>query len=285
MKLHSFTEEGKLLVKSCSLFFSQLFPKNDNEVSEKLILINPQTIKNIDNGPNDKWALIHKSWENVTHVRCGSLLDDWRVIYKFGQQIIPGVRIFKSRIDESSYFYLVDKADIEAISVVNDLFFTFRIWHLIKDKTVCPHGAGIARSDQSFLFWGVSGAGKSTVSKISESLGYMIVHDDHVAISMLKNGKYCLSDVGFKTPRASLRAVFSLVQDKEDKLIALSQKDIAFGLFKSLFETPGEKILFGRYLADAFSLCAGIARVVPGYELHFTKSPNFWKVIEDELAI
>ncbi len=283
MKLCSFTVKGERLIRSCNPVFKQLFIKKENEVSEKLVIVTPQAMKKCNYHLDDRWAFIHQAWKNLTNAKSSLFLDDWRIIFKFGQQIIPGIRIFRlKKSGESSYFYLLDKIDIEAISVLNDLFFTFKIWHLIKDKMICPHGAGITRLNQSYLFLGASGAGKSTVSSFSEALGYKIVHDDHVVIAKSESRNLFLSDVAFSIPGGSLRAVFFLVQDKKDKMIALSQKKAALGLFKSLFETPGEKILFGTYLINAFKFCTEISRAIPSYELHFTKSPVFWKVIEDE---
>jgi hypothetical protein len=282
MKFYSFTSEGKILIRSCNTVCEYFFSKEDG-ISFNILIVTPHSIEGRSKKKEKIWAIIHKAWENITFAENSSCLNEWRKIFKYSQEIAPGLRIFKlKKIEESSYFFLVDKTGIAAISVLNDSFFTFKTWHLIKDGMICPHGAGISTLNHSYLFLGSSGAGKSTVSKFGKAHGYAIIHDDHVVVSKSDNGKYLVADIAFKNPGISLKAIFFLVQDKSDKLLSLSQTQMAQGLFKSLFELPSEKVLYGSYLIKAFNICADIARAVPGYELHFTKSASFWKVIEDE---
>ena len=36
-------------------------------------------------------------------------------------------------------------------------------------------------------------------------------------------------------------------------------------------------------MKHSFEFIAGLARKVPGYELHFRKSPDFWKLIDGQI--
>jgi hypothetical protein len=197
------------------------------------------------------------------------------------------LRIFRMKNCVSPvYFFLIDKSGAEAISSLNDMLFVFKTWLLLGKSQCFFHGAGIAdKKNGAFLFLGPSGAGKSTVSAFSAELGYKVIHDDHVVAMKKNNGKFVIYESASSHSKLHLKAVFFLIQDTMNKMIPLSQAQRARVLFKSLFELPSEKILYGPNLINAFTACADIARDVPGYELHFTKSPTFWKVIEDELGI
>jgi hypothetical protein len=286
MMLHSFTREGQFLIKSCNLAIKQLFAKKEEKVPNKLIIITPHSINTSINYKDGIWEIIHKAWENITFSKNNACLNEWRIIFDYGKEVFPGLRIFRLKnSNKPVYYFLIDKSGIEAISFFNDMLFILRAWQHIKNSRGYFHGAGIVHKNGAYLFLGPSGAGKSTVSIFSSEFGHKVIHDDHIVALKSKNGKYLVSDIAFKIPGVSLKAILFLVQDKKDKLIPFSQTQTAQGLFKSLFELPSEKVLYGSYLIKAFNVCADIARAVPGYELHFTKSPTFWKVIEDETGL
>jgi len=284
--INSFSLEGRLLIQSCEHVLRTLFPKSNEQILEKLTIVTPHPIIDYYTFRNDMWEDIYMAWQKIYFSKNSSSINEWRLIYKYGFEVIPGLKIFKIRNDNDlSYFFLLNAVEPKDFSVFNDFLFVFRAWLHVKNKKGFFHGAGIVKQKRAYLFLGPSGAGKSTVSAFSSEHGHQVIHDDHVVVSKAENGKYLLSDIAFKNPGISLKAFFFLVQDKSDKLLPLSQAQTAQGLFKSLFELPSEKVLYGSYLINAFNVCADIARAVPGYELHFTKSPNFWKIIEDEKAL
>jgi|GEM_PF-1876098 len=286
MKFISFTNDGRLLIKSCDLIAGHLFTKNEKNNCERLIMITPHSINTVNAYKGDVFKLLHEAWKNISFASNSSCLNNWRTIFNNGREVFPGLGFFRLKnCMKPVYFFLFDKSGAEAISFLNDMLFILSAWQHIKNSRGYFHGAGIVYENGAFLFLGPSGAGKSTISAFSKKLGCKIIHDDHVVASKSENGKYSVFDIAFTPPGVSLKAIFFLVQDKRDNLVALSQTQTAQGLFKSLFELPSEKILYGSYLINAFNVCADIARAVPGYELHFTKSPNFWKVIEDEKTL
>lgn len=156
------------------------------------------------------------------------------------------------------------------------------------------HSSAIARGQKGFLFLGNSEAGKTTVARLSVGLGYPALGDDINFV--LRDGKSgyhlvaapspVLSPVGYSSLRPSLRGIFSLVQDERDHLVPMSSKQIAQVLFDQfLHKTPYTKKLPDQAIELAFRTCCTIARTVPGYELHFRKSPDFWKVIDAEFGL
>ena len=85
--------------------------------------------------------------------------------------------------------------------------------------------------------------------------------------------------------RPPLRGVFTLVKDNHDYLVPLSPIQVARALFDGfLQQTPYVKRLPDEVVGLAFRTVCAIARLVPGYELHFRKSPDFWDVIDAELG-
>ena len=145
------------------------------------------------------------------------------------------------------------------------------------------HGACIVRRDEAFIFYGPSGAGKTTVCTLSD--GFEVANDDLTAI--LKSGERLEA---WGMPRAKrfpalsgrtgpfrIRAVFKLVQDTQTFLeplpAALALAQLA-ALPKQFSDGQAEQAL--HVLSD-------MVKTVPCYALHFTKSRDFWACIETEL--
>jgi ABC-type dipeptide/oligopeptide/nickel transport system ATPase component len=127
---------------------------------------------------------------------------------------------------------------------------------------------------------GVSGAGKSTVSLLSSAQGDKVIHDDHIVVYR-EDEKWSVTNTSHSIRGTPIKAILFLFQDKEDKLIPINTARTAMGLIKSL-EEHGRHVLFGDVFRSAFSTCSEIARHVPGYELHFRKSADFWKLIDEQ---
>jgi hypothetical protein len=80
-----------------------------------------------------------------------------------------------------------------------------------------------------------------------------------------------------------LRAIFSIVQSKENRLERLSQTRTARLVFERHFDILARVFVESDYI-HALKISAEIARCVPGYELHFRKSSDFWDIIDAELG-
>jgi hypothetical protein len=64
-------------------------------------------------------------------------------------------------------------------------------------------------------------------------------------------------------------------------MIPLVQSKVAHLLFERHHDILS-KIISDDLLIDSFKISASIARQVPGFELHFRKHPDFWKLIDDQ---
>ena len=147
------------------------------------------------------------------------------------------------------------------------------------------HAAGIIRGNSGYLFVGPSGSGKSTVAHLSATRGHTILHDDQVVVWPARPGEYVVKDLFSMNPDSPLKAIFFLLQDTIDRLDPLSTQLVAKRSLESFLDSSSRSVLFGPILRSAFASCVTLARSVPGYELHFRKSPGFWDVIDAESGI
>ena len=162
-------------------------------------------------------------------------------------------------------------------------------WHLERGGC-CLHSSAVARGEDGFLFLGDSGAGKSTVSCMSASIGRPALGDD-LNFVLQDPGGYRLaasisakrSPAGYSMARPRLRGILRLVQDTRDELVPLSPRDAARALVCALRETPSTKQLANVQIERAFRTLSEVARQVPAYDLHFRKHPDFWDLIDAQL--
>ncbi|MFC1583933.1 hypothetical protein ACFL5V_00140 [Fibrobacterota bacterium] len=143
------------------------------------------------------------------------------------------------------------------------------------------HAAGVVKNRRAYLFAGRSGAGKTTVSRLSRG---KVLNDEITAVRIMGKDRVELSGTPFWGEMGSgpvyresfkLGALFFLKKDKTDRIIPL----------KSIFSIPA--ILrcccyFGRNpdrIKEILHMAGGIAEIVPVSKLHFTRSNEFWKKI------
>ena len=136
---------------------------------------------------------------------------------------------------------------------------------------------------------GESGKGKTTVAQLSVETGHIALGDDLNFIIQVRPNDYKLGVAPSIVPtlssysmlNPSLRGIFKLTKDNHDELIQLSPRNIAKNLLESLKQIPKAASLSDQIFQNAFQTISSIARAVPGYELHFRKSPDFWKLIDE----
>lgn len=266
-----------------NLGFPDTFSKN-NEY--KFVIVSPQMNLNgnsLDLFSDSRWDDISRAWFQINNSTLGAQLKAWRTIHAHGEEIAPNMRVF--RLKDSKYptlFWLSPETDIrETLARFADLLPKISsYWHILSGRGLF-HAAGILHKKQVFLFLGVSGAGKSTVSRLSAMLGDKIIHDDHVVLYRGETGRWMVTDSTYLSKGFPLKALFFLIQDNKDELQIIKSATSATGLFESLKE-HGKQVLFGEVLKQAFTLSSDIARDIPGFRLRFRKSPDFWKLIDAE---
>jgi hypothetical protein len=290
MKLRSFTPMGRRLLASCSETAASLFANERyGNHEDELVIVTPQVpLRDAHSETSDSvsWDEIHHAWAKIQPSRPGTQIHAWRVIWQYGQEIAPGFGVFRLRDGEiPRYFCLLAKEDIyRALDRLTGIFIILSAWQHITRGRGFLHAAGVIRGNSAYLFVGHSGAGKSTVASLSAARGCTSIHEDHVVVYPTQAGGYLVTDSSMSAPGAPLKRIFFLIQDATDQLIPLSLPATAKRLLESFLDSAGHQVLFGQALRHAFATSAAIARSVPGYELHFRKSPDFWDMIDAELG-
>lgn len=162
-------------------------------------------------------------------------------------------------------------------------------WH-VEHGGLCLHASAVADGEQGFLFLGPSEAGKTTISGLSSLIGHSSLGDDVNFIIKDGENSYKLaagptlsgSTLEHSLQRPILRGIFSLIQEEQDYLVPLPPMQVARLLAESLGQVPFYYDFSEKNVGKAFQTCCAIARKVPGYELHFRKSSDFWNVINEQ---
>jgi hypothetical protein len=158
------------------------------------------------------------------------------------------------------------------------------------------HGAGIIHHQKGYLFFGHSGAGKTTVSRLSS--GDQIINDDLVILMPPeyspgleneqpggeKSTNWSIHSTPFWNPSqvkpsqlsCDLAAMFHLVKDKEVFLEPLRKAQAFAELVAGVRIIPLD-VHQGINVLDRIER---LQKQVPVYNLHFLPNASFWKLIE-----
>lgn len=197
--------------------------------------------------------------------------------------------LYRNRKDQKQQqvFFLVGD-DSQLYSELSSCLLLISTWWHALHGGLLLHASAVADGDKGFLFLGKSGAGKSTVASLAIGLEKQVVADDTILLSRNHRGDYLLRYAPRIWPQIttdpslhpSLRGIFTLVQDNEDYLVPHSPISLAKALVKGYQHTHSLQIPI-QARRSSFQAISEISRRVPGYELHFRKTPDFWKLIDE----
>ena len=249
----------------------------------------------LDNGWNDPKKLIslNNAWRDILGkglTNSAIQKKAWSVIDEIGEPLSPNyqkndtpfIRRFREDPTGKHFFILLTGNEPEGLPVY-DLNFLCNLWQLEHGFTSI-HSASIIHKGKLFLFCGSSGAGKSTIAEISAKRNDTVLDEDLVIIPRLPTKDFSARAWGYSLDisTAPLCAIFKIVQADEERLIPLKQPQTAHFLVERSIEVLGNP-LHDRMMDKLFKQIAAIARCVPGYELHFRKRPDFWKLIDEQI--
>lgn len=196
-------------------------------------------------------------------------------------------------VDNKRFFaFVMDQSDEHCrIELMLYILFLATEWHVVHGG-LSVHASAVANNDKGFLFLGQSEAGKTTVTRLSSSVGHIPLGDDLNFIIKTGGDDYILAagptlsnpDLKHSSQRPVLRGIFHLVQDARDYLVPLPPIKVAQKVVESLGQIPFYADLSDENINKAFHAGCAIARSVPGYELHFRKSSDFWAVIDEQFS-
>lgn len=192
-------------------------------------------------------------------------------------------RIRHLRTDESGlvFFALLDKDSLFPV------YSFFRKIHFqqIRKHFFPIHASGIIYQDALFVFGGPSGIGKSTISELSTHHGAIVLDEDQLLIKT-GDGNYSANAWGYNLTETSvpIKAVFQLIQSNENRLNRLKKSQTSQFLIQQIIDAVGDE-LPEDIIRSIVSAASEMARKVPGYELHFQNSPDFWRLLQKEFRL
>jgi hypothetical protein len=166
---------------------------------------------------------------------------------------------------------------------IENLLRAIYAWLCLKHDALLLHAAGIVRCGLGYVFFGPSGAGKTTASLLAAETSD-VVSDDLVVLRC--NKRDCrLFGVPFKgefsdAPRvnmqAPLRGMYRLRQDTSHFLEPLSH-----GMAVAELVASSPFVVRELSLSDTLiAMCDRLAKMVSVQDLHFRRDDEFWKVID-----
>jgi hypothetical protein len=237
-------------------------------------------------------SLLHQLWDeywNHNPINANLINEGLMKVSTFGKRVnnfanLNDGFVFQMKDDtEKLRFFVMLRRDERIILPISEITFLVNYWKLAQGYLPL-HSSGVIHRGGLYLFIGPSGAGKSTVSQISIRMGDDVLDEDQVLIYHTADKEYFADAWGysFRRGQVPIRAIFHLVKDRFDRIIPLPKSKIAkFVSDQSLVILSNQ--ISDENLKNIFHRAAQIARAIPGYELHFTKSPKFWKLIDSEI--
>ncbi len=286
MKLRAFTTYGQEAIAHeiiRGLYLERTFP-----FELEVTIVTPHEVVPELVPPDELeiWLEIHEAWRSLQEKTISKQYDAWQILIKHGSLLTPNDLTFALRTRKDSFFGLVPEAHFEDIvlSRFGGIYSTLLAWSHVALGRQFLHASSVTRNHNAYLFLGQSGAGKSTIAQLSTQVGAEIIHDDHTLIFLDETGHYKILDRNASLAPVEIKAIFVIKQNARDGLQRISPEDLLVHLYNSMFETDGTQVLFGERLNRAFSMLADVARTIPGYDLHFRKSPDFWDLIDAEFT-
>jgi hypothetical protein len=145
---------------------------------------------------------------------------------------------------------------------------------------VMLHAAGILRTGKAYLFFGHSGSGKTTVSRLSTD--DMVLNDDLI-ILMPNRAGWKVFGTPFWNPtqvkptpqQAPLAGLFRLVQDRQVYLEKISASTALAELIANVPVIPADL----SRTPELIERLKDILVTTPVQRLHFLPDPSFWNII------
>ena len=154
---------------------------------------------------------------------------------------------------------------------------------LLKNQGFLVHASSLIRNDKGYVFPGKSGAGKTTITRLTP--GSILLSDE---LSLIKkiNGKFRVYGTPFwselsidgENTSISIEDIYFPVQDEKNYVNSIG--------FSLALEKLLPNVIF--YLNDKnlekklFNLCIEFISNVSSYELHFLPEYTFWRSIDDK---
>jgi len=216
----------------------------------------------------------------------GKRIDDRivQILIRIGDEYKDGIsNIIRRSPDAGGIDQKIGCLQISSQQPVEDIDYIIRGAYALlafQSGGVMLHSAGIARDGKAFLFFGHSGSGKTTVSRLSSN--DTVLNDDLVLILPTDNGWYVFgtpfwnpTQVKPSPQSAPLARLYRLVQAKKVHIEKITPGEALAELVSSVPVIP-EDPLRNRLLMKRL---IEIIESLPVQKLHFLPDDSFWKAI------
>lgn len=228
---------------------------------------------NPDQNPN-AWIGLHLT-SNQPRVPWSEPLLSWE---KDGCELTaPGMN---GRIDSESRQAAFQISPAQSLQEVEHLIrICTAIW-IFQMGGLLVHGAGLVYSGNGYLFVGVSGAGKTTASRLSKQA--YVLNDDLVVL-MPEDDVWQVWATPFSNPsqvkpnpgHALLKVMCKLIQDKAHDLVPITQALAAAEIISHVVVINS----YPAHTSSVFQRCLKIVKLLQNYELHFLPDDGFWELL------
>lgn len=208
----------------------------------------------------------------------------------------PSVSEFRGKLEikRGDFFCRLDAASLRGelkispdIQAFDSFLRTFYSWLLPSRGGVLLHSSAVARKGRGFVFFGRSGAGKSTAAKMSRGKS-VILTDEITPVRVIRGGArvYGSPFWGEMSPRGRnmnfpLRGLLSLKKSDSDSITPLPPGEILSRLLKTVLCFSKDKSNSAKIL-DTVTVIAGKAGCG---ELKFSLKGRFWGNIDEDFGI
>jgi hypothetical protein len=151
---------------------------------------------------------------------------------------------------------------------------------LLKEQGFLVHASGLIKNGVGYIFPGKSGAGKTTITQLSQDA--TLLSDDLPIVKLGDNPVIFgtpfwggLAVAGEKTS-APLAGIYFPIKDKENYVERLTPKKT----FEKLLSNAVFFFKNEEFSKQLFKLCFDFSTKVASYELHFLPDPSFWECID-----
>jgi hypothetical protein len=177
----------------------------------------------------------------------------------------------------------VGKLSLSSRQPLEDIEYFIRVAYALlafQAGGILLHTAGIQRKGLAYLFFGHSGSGKTTVSRLSEK---DTVLNDDLVILMPDKGDWQVYGTPFWNPsqvkpapqHAPLAGLYRLAQDKRVYLEDISQSETLAELIANVPVIPADPTRTPKLI----SRLQQITQAIQVKRLHFLPDPSFWDLI------
>lgn len=183
-------------------------------------------------------------------------------------------------------FNLIErKGKLKCTNYVNLSNFLRIIYSLIllEESGFLIHASSLIKSRKGYLFPGKSGAGKTTITRISPDA---ILLTDEVSLVKQVDGEYKLFGTPFWGELAisgeniftNVDTIYYPKKDKKNFLKDLSHIESLKMLLPNVLSYTNDE----KFSEELLDICHDFISKTPAYELHFLPDPSFWRLIDDK---